>query len=160
MKKFGLIAAVLVALVAVLYVIGSVSKNAEEEAARARVGDCASVSEADGKRPYERIDCSADHANVKIATIEPQGARCPSGGAPYSTFTTDVVLCLIPNFVEGSCYGQDERAGIVKVSCDAPRSVRITRAVTGTAEDGVCGKDRKVVFPKPVLTFCLAENGG
>jgi hypothetical protein len=159
-KKFGLIAAVLVALVAVLYVIGSVSKNAEEKAARAQVGDCASVAETGEERPYERIDCSSDQANVKVATIEPHGARCPSGGAPYSTFTTDVVLCLVPNFVEGSCYGQDEHAGIVKVQCDAPRSVRITRALTGPTEGDVCGEDRKVVFPKPVLTFCLAENDG
>jgi hypothetical protein len=122
----------------------------------AKAGDCASISGSAEQPEYHALDCGSDRANVKVAkVIESGGLGCPTTGAAYSTYTADVTLCLMPNFVAGSCYGQDAQSGIAKVPCGSPGSVRVAKAVSGKVE---CGGSRAVSFPEPAMTFCLAKG--
>ncbi|SEP87432.1 MULTISPECIES: LppU/SCO3897 family protein [Lentzea] len=156
MKKVGLGFAVVLALVLlggfVLNQLGDVAKSA-------KAGDCARISGALDNPRYQALDCGSDQANVKIAKVLDWNEKaCPSGGMDYSTFTGDSTLCLMPNFVEGSCYGQDTDAGIAKVACATKDSVKVAKVFTGKADRAACGSARAAVFPEPAVTFCL-ERG-
>ena len=121
------------------------------------VGQCASVTRAADAPRFTALDCGSDQANVKVAKVVAQkGEGCPAGGSAYSTFTASVTLCLIPNLVEGSCYGQDKAAGLLKVPCGTAQSVKVAKVLGGGA---ACGEQRSVAFPEPAVTFCLAEGG-
>ncbi|HEX6344065.1 LppU/SCO3897 family protein [Umezawaea sp.] len=121
------------------------------------VGQCASVSRAANEPRFTALDCGSDQANVKVAKVVAQtGEGCPTGGATYSTFTSTVTLCLVPNLVEGSCYGQDRASGLLKVPCGTAQSVKVAKVLGGGAN---CGEQRAVVYPEPAVTFCLAEGG-
>ncbi len=121
------------------------------------VGQCASVSRAADAPRFTPLDCGSDQANVKVAKVVAQtGEGCPAGGSSYSTFTSSVTLCLIPNLVEGSCYGQDRVAGLLKVPCGTAQSVKVAKVLGGGA---ACGEQRAVSYPEPAVTFCLAEGG-
>lgn len=156
MKKVGLGFAVVLALVLlggfVLNQLGDVAKSA-------KAGDCARISGALDNPRYQALDCGSDQANVKIAKVLDWNEKaCPSGGMDYSTFTGDSTLCLMPNFVEGSCYGQDTDTGIAKVDCATKDSVKVAKVFTGKADGAACGSARAAVFPEPAVTFCL-ERG-
>lgn len=156
MKKVGLGIAVVFALVLlggfVLNSLGDVAKTA-------RVGDCARISGAQNNPKYQVLDCASERANVKIAKILPWNEdKCPAGGMDYSTFTGDSTFCLMPNFVEGACYGQDTDTGIVKVDCATKDSVKVAKVLTGRTDRVACGDSRAAVFPEPAVTFCL-ERG-
>jgi hypothetical protein len=144
-----------VAALAAVLIIGGLWFSGDTPGAKA--GDCASISGSAEQPEFHALDCGSDRANVKVAkVIEPGGLGCPATGAAYSTYAADVTLCLMPNFVEGSCYGQDEQSGIAKVPCGTPGSVRVAKAVSGKVG---CGDNRAVSFPEPATTFCLAEGG-
>ncbi|ONI90525.1 hypothetical protein ALI22I_12425 [Saccharothrix sp. ALI-22-I] len=119
-------------------------------------GACARIEgEADAPK-YRAMDCGSDQANVKIAKVVDDASKCPTGGAPYSTYTGSATLCLIPNLVEGACYQQDQLAGLRKVECTTADVVRVVKAATGTV---TCGDDRTVRYPEPAVTFCLTRPG-
>ena len=156
MKKVGLGIAVVLALVVlggfVLNQLGDVTKAAQ-------VGDCARISGALDNPKYQALDCASEKANVKIAKIlQWNEQKCPSGGMDYSTYTGDATFCLMPNFVEGSCYGQDTETGIAKVDCTTKDSVKVAKVVSGKTDRAACGDSRAAVFPEPAVTFCL-ERG-
>ncbi|MFI6101814.1 hypothetical protein ACIA8G_40225 [Lentzea sp. NPDC051213] len=156
MKKVGLGIAVVFALVLlggfVLNQLGDVAKAAQ-------VGDCARISGALDNPKYQALDCASEKANVKIAKILPWNEdKCPSGGMDYSTYTGDSTFCLMPNFVEGACYGQDSETGIARVECTTKDSVKVAKVVSGKTEGVACGDARAAVFPEPAVTFCL-ERG-
>lgn len=156
MKKVGLGVAVVLALVLlggfVLNQLGDVAKAAQ-------VGDCARISGSQDNPKYQALDCASEKATVKIAKVlQWNEDRCPSGGMDYSTFTGDSTLCLVPNFVEGSCYGQDPDSGIAKVDCSTKDAIRVARVLTGKTDRAACGDARAAVFPEPAVTFCL-ERG-
>lgn len=117
-------------------------------------GQCASISGAADAPRFTALDCGSDQANVKVAKIVDQGP-CPSSGSGYSTYTSGVTLCLMPNFVEGSCYGQDQEAGLLKVPCGAAQSVKVAKVLGGGA---ACGEQHTVSYPEPPVTFCLAKG--
>ncbi|WP_330271312.1 hypothetical protein OG205_29850 [Lentzea sp. NBC_00516] len=156
MKKVGLGIAVVIALVLlggfVLNQLGDVAKAAQP-------GDCARISGALDNPKYQAFDCGSEQANVKIAKVLDWNEKtCPSGGMDYSTYTGDSTLCLMPNFVEGACYGQNSDTGIAKVDCATKDSVKVARVVSGKADRAACGDSRAAVFPEPAITFCL-ERG-
>jgi hypothetical protein len=156
MKKVGLGIAVVLALVLlggfVLNQLGGAAKTAQ-------VGDCARISGSEDNPKYQALDCASDQATVKIAKILPfNEQKCPSGGMDYSTYTGDSTFCLMPNFVEGSCYGQNAESGIAKVDCATKDSVKVAKVLTGKADRAACGDARAAVFPEPAVTFCL-ERG-
>jgi hypothetical protein len=117
-------------------------------------GQCAGISGAADAPRFTALDCGADQANVKVAKVVDQGA-CPTGGAGYSTYTSGVTFCLMPNFVEGSCYAQDQEAGLLRVPCGTARSVKVAKVLGGGA---ACGDQRTVAYPEPPVTFCLAKG--
>ena len=156
MKKVGLGIAVVLALVLiggfVLNQLGDVAKTAQ-------VGDCARISGALDNPKYQALDCTSEQANVKIAKILPWNEdKCPSGGMDYSTYTGDSTFCLMPNFVEGACYGQSSETGIAKVDCTTKDSVKVAKVLAGKTDGAACGDSRAAVFPEPAVTFCL-ERG-
>ncbi|MCG8924287.1 hypothetical protein [Lentzea sp. CC55] len=154
MKKVGLGIGVVLALV----LLGGVVLTQRGDAARA--GDCARISGTLDAPRYEALDCGSDRANVKIAKVLRWNEKsCPSGGMDYSTYTGGSTLCLMPNFVEGSCYGQDSDTGIAKVDCATEDSVEVARVIAGKTDRAACGESRAAVFPEPAVTFCL-ERGG
>ncbi|MET9232309.1 hypothetical protein [Lentzea sp. NPDC003310] len=156
MKKVGLGFAVVLALV---LLGGFVMNQLGDVAKAARAGDCARISGALDNPTYQALDCGSEQANVKIAKVLDWNEKtCPSGGMDYSTYTGDATLCLMPNFVEGACYGQDSEAGIAKVDCTAKDSVKVAKVVSGKADQTACGTQRAAVFPEPAITFCL-ERG-
>ncbi|MBB5956552.1 hypothetical protein FHS29_003138 [Saccharothrix tamanrassetensis] len=118
-------------------------------------GDCANIAGQADRPRYQPLDCGSEHANVKIAKVVEGEAQCPKGGAPYSTYTGSVTLCLIPNFVEGACYRQDREAGVRKADCAATDSVRVVKVARGNTED--CGDSRRLAYPEPSVTFCLTR---
>ncbi|MFS8099993.1 hypothetical protein LFM09_22970 [Lentzea alba] len=156
MKKVGLGIAVVFALVLlggfVLNQLGDVAKAAQ-------VGDCARITGALDNPKYQALDCASEMANVKIAKILPWNEqKCPSGGMDYSTYTGDSTFCLMPNFVEGSCYGQDPESGIAKVDCTTKDAVKVAKVLSGKADRAACGDGRAAVFPEPAVTFCLQRG--
>jgi hypothetical protein len=156
MKKVGLGIAVVLALV----LLGGFVMNQLGGAAKtAQVGDCAQISGALDDPKYTALDCASEKANVKIAKVLPWNeTKCPSGGMDYSTYTGDSTLCLMPNFVEGACYGQNSDTGIAKVDCTTKDSVKVAKVLTGKTDRAACGDSRAAVFPEPAVTFCL-ERG-
>lgn len=156
MKKVGLGIGVVLALV---LLGGFVLNQLGDAAEAARVGDCARISGSQDNPKYQALDCASEQATVKIAKILPfNEQKCPSGGMDYSTYTGDSTLCLMPNFVEGACYGQDPQSGIAKVDCTTKDSVKVAKVLTGKADRAACGDARAAVFPEPAVTFCL-ERG-
>jgi hypothetical protein len=116
-------------------------------------GSCGQVEGAGDDARYRVADCSADTAMVKVAKVVDESAPCPSGG-PYTTFTSSNTLCLIPNFVEGSCYVRDQRAGLRKVDCSTAGATRVLKVARGVVS---CGEDPTVRYPEPEVTFCLSR---
>jgi len=156
MKKVGLGIAVVLALV---LLGGIVLNQLGGVATAARVGDCARISGSHDNPKYQALDCASEKATVKIAKVLPWNEQqCPSGGMDYSTFTGESTLCLMPNFVEGSCYGQDPDSGIAKVDCATKDSVKVAKVLSGKTDRAACGDARAAVFPEPAVTFCL-ERG-
>jgi hypothetical protein len=156
MKKVGLGIAVVLALVLLggfaLSQLGDVAKTA-------RVGDCARISGALDNPQYQALDCASEQANVKIAKIlQWNENKCPAGGMDYSTYTGDSTFCLMPNFVEGACYGQNTDTGIAKVDCATKDSVKVAKVLTGKTDRAACGAARAAVFPEPAVTFCLGRG--
>ncbi|HUQ58301.1 LppU/SCO3897 family protein [Lentzea sp.] len=156
MKKVGLgIAAVLALVLLGGFVLTQLGDAAQTE----KVGDCARISGALDNPRYEAVDCTSEQANVKIAKILRWNEdRCPSGGMDYSTYTGDSTFCLMPNFVQGSCYGQDPETGIAKVDCATKDSVKVARVLTGSTDGAACGDSRAAIFPEPAVTFCLQRG--
>ena len=156
MKKVGLGIAVVFAL---LLLGGFVLNQLGDVAKAAQVGDCARISGATNNPKYQALDCASEQATVKIAKIlQANEQKCPSGGMDYSTYTGDSTFCLMPNFVEGACYGQDPETGIAKVACTTKDSVKVAKVFTGKTDRAACGDARAAVFPEPAVTFCL-ERG-
>jgi hypothetical protein len=156
MKKVGLGIAVVLALV---LLGGIVLNQLGDVAATAKVGDCARISGSHDNPKYQQLDCASEKATVKIAKIlQWNEDKCPSGGMDYSTYTGDSTFCLMPNFVEGACYGQDPDTGITKVDCSTKDSVKVAKVLTGKTDRAACGAARAAVFPEPAVTFCL-ERG-
>jgi hypothetical protein len=156
MKKVGLGIAVVFALV---LLGGFVLNQLGDVATAARVGDCARISGSQDNPKYQALDCASEKATVKIAKILSFDERkCPAGGMDYSTYTGDSTFCLMPNFVEGACYGQDADSGIAKVDCATKDSVKVAKVLTGKTDRAACGDTRAAVFPEPAVTFCL-ERG-
>ncbi|GGU46298.1 LppU/SCO3897 family protein [Lentzea flava] len=156
MKKVGLGLAVVLALV---LLGGFVLNQLGDVATAARVGDCARISGTHDNPKYQALDCASEQATVKIAKILPWNEdKCPSGGMDYSTYTGDSTFCLMPNFVEGACYGQDPDSGITKVDCSTKDAVKVAKVLTGKTDRAACGSARAAVFPEPAVTFCL-ERG-
>ena len=156
MKKVGLGIAVVLALALlggfVLNQLGGVAKTAQ-------VGDCARISGALDNPKYQAVDCGSEQANVKIAKIlQWNEHKCPDGGMDYSTYTGDSTFCLMPNFVEGACYGQNPETGIAKVDCTTKDSVKVAKVLAGKTDGAACGNSRAAMFPEPAVTFCL-ERG-
>jgi hypothetical protein len=157
MKKVGLGIAVVLALA---LLGGIVLNQLGDVATAARVGDCARISGSHDNPKYQALDCASEKATVKIAKILPWNEQqCPSGGMEYSTYTGESTLCLMPNFVEGACYGQDPDSGIAKVDCATKDSVKVAKVLSGKTDRAACGDARAAVFPEPAVTFCL-ERGG
>ncbi|MFD7653692.1 hypothetical protein ACFV4N_06905 [Actinosynnema sp. NPDC059797] len=116
-------------------------------------GSCGRVEGNGDQDRYEIADCSDDLAAVRVAKVVDEVAQCPAG-APYTTFTSEYTLCLIPNFVEGSCYVRDPRAGLRKVGCDVPGATRVLKAAQGVVS---CGDNPTARYPEPKVTFCLSR---
>lgn len=159
MKKIGLgVAAVFLLVLVSGFVLSQLQGNASDQA---KAGDCARITGVEDSPEYRAAACASDEANVKIAKVLPREDRaCPTGGTPYSTFTGDSTFCLMPNFAEGNCYGQDPESGIAKVTCGTPNAVRVTKVVTGKNDPAACGKARSANFPEPAVTFCLERGDG
>lgn len=126
----------------------------DSEPPQVAAGQCAGVSGAADAPRFTVLDCGSDQANVKVAKIVGQGG-CPTSGATYSTYTSGATFCLVPNFVEGACYGQDQEAGLLKVPCGTARSVKVAKVLGAGA---ACGEERTVSYPEPPVTFCLAKG--
>ena len=144
--------------VAALVLLGAYAAGLfDSERPQVAAGQCAGITGAADAPRFTALDCGSDQANVKVAKVVAQtGEGCPAGGSAYSTFTSSVTLCLIPNLVEGSCYGPDKAAGLLKVPCGTAQSVKVAKVLGGGA---ACGEQRSVAFPEPAVTFCLAEGG-
>ncbi|MEU7475335.1 hypothetical protein AB0A63_05080 [Lentzea sp. NPDC042327] len=155
MKKVGLgVAAVVLLAFGGLLVVDQLQSGPS-----AHVGDCARISGGQDDPVYQALACDEGGATVKIAKILPRDDdSCPSGGMDYSTFTGESTFCLMPNFHEGACYGQDRETGIAQVDCATRDSVRVVKVLTGRTDRSACGDARAAVFPEPATTFCL-ERG-
>jgi hypothetical protein len=143
--------------VAALVLLGAYAVGLfDSEAPRVAAGQCAGISGTADAPRFTALDCGSDQANVKVAkVVEQAGGACPTSGTAYSTYTSGVTLCLMPNFVEGSCYTQDQEAGLLKVPCGTARSVKVAKVLGGGA---VCEGQRTVSYPEPAVTFCLAKG--
>lgn len=124
------------------------------EQPRVAAGQCAGISGTAKAPRFTALDCGSDQANVKVAKVVEQGG-CPARGAGYSTYTSGVTFCLMPNFVEGSCYSRDQEAGVLKVPCGTARSVKVVKVLGGGA---TCGEERTVAYQEPPVTFCLTKG--
>ncbi len=155
MKKVGLG----IAVVFLLVIVGALVLRQLQGGTGAQVGDCARITGAQDNPTYQALGCDEAAANVKIAKILPwNDDRCPSGGMDYSRYTGSATYCLMPNFREGACYGQDQETGIALVACTTKDSVKVVKVLTGRTDRSACGDARPAVFPEPATTFCL-ERG-
>jgi hypothetical protein len=143
--------------VAALVLLGAYAVGLfDSERPQVAAGQCAGISGAADAPRFTALDCGSDQANVKVAKVLDQGS-CPTGGSSYSTYTSGVTFCLMPNFVEGACYAQDQEAGLLKVPCGTAQSVKVAKVLGGGA---ACGEQRTVTYPEPPVTFCLAKGDG
>jgi hypothetical protein len=154
MKKIGLgVAAVFLLVVVGGFVLSQLQGSASDQA---KAGDCARITGVEDRPKYQVMSCANDQANVRIAKVLPRDDKaCPTSGTEYSTFTGTSTFCLMPNFVEGGCYGQDPEAGIAKVDCGTPDAVKVAKVINGSTDRAACGNARSAIFPEPAVTFCL-----
>ncbi|KOV89789.1 hypothetical protein [Nocardia sp. NRRL S-836] len=154
MKKVGLGIGVVFLVVGGVLVLDQVRSGGGVQ-----VGDCARISGTQDNPTYQALGCDEGAANVKVAKVLARNEdRCPTGGMAYSVYTGSVSYCLMPNFREGACYGQDQEAGIALVACTTKDSVKVVKVLTGKTDRTACGDARPAVFPEPATTFCL-ERG-
>ncbi|QFZ16463.1 LppU/SCO3897 family protein [Saccharothrix syringae] len=149
--RWGIAAAAVLAAFA--FAMPLISGGGTAEPGGPAAGSCAQVEGAGHDATFRTADCAADVANVKVAKVVTETTQCPSG-APYTTFTSKTVLCLIPNFVEGACYVRDARTGLRKVDCSTGGSIRVLKVAPGIAS---CGDGPTVRYPEPQVTFCLSR---
>ncbi|MFD9733607.1 hypothetical protein [Umezawaea sp. NPDC059074] len=162
MRKILTVLGVVALLLVGAYTLGFFDSEQPRAAAggppKVTVGQCATVSRVVNEPRFTPADCGSDQANVKVAKVLDQAwAPCPTGGAAYSTFTSTNTLCLMPNLVEGSCYGESRAAGLAKVPCGTAKAVKVVKVLGGGA---ACGEQRAVAYPEPAVTFCLEDSAG
>lgn len=155
MRKIGWVIGV-VAVVAVGAYAYAFVMTGSDNRPRPQPGECARIEGRPESPTYRAASCADDRANVKVAKVVDAEAECPRGGAQYTRFTGATTLCLIPNFVEGACYGRDEKAGLRKVDCANAQSIKVVKVAHGTPT--TCEPNRTVAYPEPSVTFCLAKN--
>jgi len=148
MRKIRLVVGAVAVLVAGAFAVTLIGRGPDGP----EPGVCAHLERADGGANYRALQCASGPANVRVAKVVDDGSQCPRGGAPYTIFTRSATLCLIPNFVEGSCYLGDRTEGMRKVDCTTAKAVRVADVARESVE---CANGQKVTYPEPSVTFCL-----
>ncbi|MEU4763540.1 hypothetical protein AB0H12_09805 [Actinosynnema sp. NPDC023794] len=150
MRKIGLGIGVVAVVVAGAFAFTLLTGGPEG----ARPGVCAHIEKAEKGARYRPLDCAAHDANVRVAKVVDEASQCPTGGAPYTVLTLAETLCLIPNFVQGSCYQGDRESGMKKVDCTTAQSIRVASVAREPVE---CPNGQKLTYVEPVVTFCLVR---
>ncbi|OXM73135.1 MULTISPECIES: LppU/SCO3897 family protein [Amycolatopsis] len=167
-KKLTWLRFVIPAVVIVL-AVGSWVVSRQFGAAGAEVGDCLHIEKFERGESPDRIDCSDDSANVKIAAkLDSPSASCPT--TDYDEYSVtgrgSYKLCLMINAHDGDCFanvmsGSD---GYKRVPCTDPTAeVEFVKVVTGQADEAVCEGlevDGALTYPEPATTFCLVAKNG
>lgn len=130
------------------------------DVAQAKPGDCASATGTETSADYKTVPCDSAEANVIVGKVlTTTSASC--GGDFTREFTQqqrrgpDTKLCLVPKYVEGSCF-KDE-AGYPKVDCGTPAVMKVTKVVKDDpAAD--CGEANAFSFTEPKLTYCVVPQ--
>lgn len=117
-------------------------------------GGCAHIEKVEEGAAYRALDCGSEEANVRVAKVVGDASECPTGGAPYTIFKRKATLCLMPNFVEGSCYQGDRTSGMRKVDCTTAQAIRVASVAREPVE---CANGQRLTYVEPAVTFCLVR---
>lgn len=156
-KVFGLPVWAVAALVAVLLGVGGFFVyQAVKPGAVAASGECVAVSGADETAKAEVVDCGSDTATFKLATTrKADDLGCPEG-AYREVRTGSELLCLMPNFVAGSCYVPDDaNAGFAVGDCGSELAIRVSEVIEGTTDPSGCPDGSGLGYPEPPVVFCV-----
>ncbi|MEU4800985.1 hypothetical protein [Actinosynnema sp. NPDC023587] len=133
------------------------------DAAQTKAGDCASLSGTRTKPEFKTIDCGAAEANYTVGKVL-GGVSESCGGQYYDEYTEtarrgpDSKLCLVPNYVEGSCYELDNstNVGYPPVDCAKSDVLKLAKTVKGSDDESACTEGVPMTFSEPKLTYCFA----
>ncbi|MFC5286942.1 hypothetical protein ACFPM7_07750 [Actinokineospora guangxiensis] len=156
-KVVGLPLWALVAVVAVLLGAGGFAiYKAVAPGASSASGECVAVTGVDDAAKTEVVDCAAPTAGFKLASaLDLEDAGCPEGA--YREVRTDSeLLCLMPNFVAGTCYVPDDpNAGFKAGDCADEVAIRISEVIEGTTDPSGCPDGSGLGYPDPPVVFCI-----
>lgn len=156
-KLFGLPVWAVAAVLAVLLGAGAfLVYQAVKPGASAASGECVAVSGVDDAATTETVDCGAQNAGFKLASVRDlDEPGCPEG-AYREIRTSSELLCLMPNFIAGNCYVPDEpNAGFVVGDCASELAIRISEVIEGTTDPSGCPDNSGLGYPDPPVVFCV-----
>ena len=133
-----------------------------------QVGNCVVATGTSNDAELEEVDCETEtgfHYKVALAVETVTGCPTPE----YTTFETTRtrrgsestvgVLCLMPIFQDGKCYGEDTSTPneFAEVACDAGNALlRIEKILQENRPDQCSYPDNSIGYPEPATTYCLA----
>ncbi|MFC7612690.1 hypothetical protein ACFQV2_02580 [Actinokineospora soli] len=111
---------------------------------------------ADDAAKTEIVDCGSPTGTFKLAsTRKLEEAGCPEG-AYREIRTQSDLLCLMPNFVAGTCYVPDEpNAGFKAGDCGSQEAIRVSEVIEGTTDPSGCPDGSGLGYPDPPVVFCI-----
>lgn len=123
-------------------------------------GECVRITGADGdKLAVTPDDCGADLANFRVGkVVDGADAPCPEEGVyTEARGSGSSTLCLLPNMVEGACYGPDDRGfgGLVRSGCTGEATIKVTKVIEGSTDTSGCPDGAGMSYPEPPITFCV-----
>lgn len=153
--KFVIVGVLALALIgAGTYLITSLNSYA--------AGDCVSAKPNDDDAGTWSLDSAGcGDASYKIAKMLPENdeaAECPEVGIYEQVKVGKQNMCLMPNLVEGNCYGTDDHGGFKKENCSPESTVKIVKKVSGNPEnqEGICPEPSSPLpFAEPAEVYCM-----
>ena len=160
-KVLGLPLWALIAVVAVLVGAGGFAVyQALAPGATSASGECVAVSGADDTAKAEIVDCAEPAAGFKLASVRDlEESGCPEG-AYREVRTSSELMCLMPNFVAGTCYVPDDpNAGFKAGDCADEVAIRVSEVIEGTTDPSGCPDGSGLGYPDPPVVFCIETPG-
>jgi hypothetical protein len=169
-KKGGGVKRIVVSVLALIVIVGGgfAVRYFLSDAANAKAGECVSVAQQSGdKVDVKSIDCGEDKATYKVGKVlDNATGTCPDGGVydevtPATSVGSGYKLCLMPNFVEGSCYTPDQTGAVFnKAACSGAETIKVAKVINGSSDTAECPEGAGMSYPEPAVTFCLAPAEG
>lgn len=130
------------------------------DVARAKAGDCASVTGTTSSPQYKVVDCTSAEASYTIGKSLALNEAC--GNDSYSELTESArrgpktKLCLAPLYAEGKCYSDSATSMDVKaVECAGADVFKVSKVVKEAAAPQCAEGEQALTYPELKLNYCL-----